>query len=87
MKLLNPRTRMLLYTGILALAYFVTGKLAVSMLGLVKAEPSPVWPPAGIALAALLLQGRRMWPGIVLGFGAVKLYRRYTVGCHCHISL
>ncbi|MEG4491744.1 MASE1 domain-containing protein [Microcoleus sp. D3_18_C4] len=67
MKLLNPRTRTLLYTGILALAYFVTGKLAVSMLGLVKAEPSPVWPPAGIALAALLLQGRRMWPGIVLG--------------------
>ncbi|WP_445243869.1 sensor histidine kinase [Microcoleus sp. S13_B4] len=67
MKLLNPRTRMLLYTGILALAYFVTGKLAASMLGLVKAEPSPVWPPAGIALAALLLQGRRMWPGIALG--------------------
>ncbi|MEG4118497.1 MASE1 domain-containing protein [Microcoleus sp. N9_B4] len=67
MKLLNRRTRTLLYTGILALAYFVTGKLAASMLGLVKAEPSPVWPPAGIALAALLLQGRRMWPGIILG--------------------
>ncbi|MEG4838452.1 MASE1 domain-containing protein [Microcoleus sp. B9-D4] len=67
MKLLNRRTRTLLYTGILALAYFVTGKLAASMLGLVKAEASPVWPPAGIALAALLLQGRRMWPGIVLG--------------------
>ncbi|MEG4487313.1 MASE1 domain-containing protein [Microcoleus sp. D2_18a_B4] len=67
MKLLNRRTRTLLYTGILALAYFVTGKLAASMLGLVKGEPSPVWPPAGIALAALLLQGRRMWPGIVLG--------------------
>ncbi|MEG4072913.1 MASE1 domain-containing protein [Microcoleus sp. Pol14C2] len=67
MKLLNSRTRTLLYTGILALAYFVTGKLAASMLGLVKAEPSPVWPPAGIALAALLLHGRRMWPGIVLG--------------------
>ncbi|MEG4507672.1 MASE1 domain-containing protein [Microcoleus sp. F6_B4] len=71
MKLLNRRTRTLLYTGILALAYFVTGKLAASMLGLVKAEPSPVWPPAGIALAALLLQGRRMWPGIV--FGSVLL--------------
>ncbi|MEG4274285.1 MULTISPECIES: MASE1 domain-containing protein, partial [unclassified Microcoleus] len=67
MKLLNRRTRTLLYTGILALAYFVTGKFAASMLGLVKAEASPVWPPAGIALAALLLQGRRMWPGIVLG--------------------
>ena len=67
MKLLNRRTRTLLYTGILALAYFVTGKLAASILGLVKAEASPVWPPAGIALAALLLQGRRMWPGIALG--------------------
>src|SRR4028119_872800 len=29
--------------------------------------PPPVCPPAGIALAALLLQGRRMWPGIALG--------------------
>ncbi|MEG4587503.1 MASE1 domain-containing protein [Microcoleus sp. MOSTC5] len=67
MKLLNRRTRPLLYAGILALTYFVTGKLAASMLGLVKAEASPVWPPAGIALAALLLQGRRMWPGIALG--------------------
>ncbi|MEG4996646.1 MASE1 domain-containing protein [Microcoleus sp. B4-D4] len=67
MKLLNHRTRLLLSAGILGLAYFVTGKLAVSVLGLVKAEASPVWPPAGIALATLLLQGRRMWPGIALG--------------------
>ena len=67
MKLLNRRTLPLLHAGILALAYFVTGKLAVSILGLVKAEASPVWPPAGIALAALLLQGRRMWPFIALG--------------------
>ncbi len=67
MKLLNRRTRTLLYTGILALAYFVTGKLAASMLGLVQAEPSPRVAARGIALAALLLQGRRMWPGIALG--------------------
>ena len=67
MKLLNRRTRPLLHTGILALAYFVTGKLAVSILRLVEAEASPVWPPAGIALAAVLLQGRQMWPGIALG--------------------
>ncbi|MGB3263888.1 MAG: MASE1 domain-containing protein [Microcoleus sp.] len=67
MKLLNHRTRLLLSAGILGLVYFVTGKLAVSVLGLVKAEASPVWPPAGIALATLLLQGRRMWPGIALG--------------------
>src|SRR6185503_532289 len=28
---------------------------------------SPVWPPTGIALAALLLLGYRVWPGILLG--------------------
>ena len=67
MKLLNSHTRPLLHIGILALVYFVAGKLAVSVLGLVKAEASPVWPPAGIALAAMLLQGRRMWVGIALG--------------------
>jgi PAS domain S-box-containing protein len=28
---------------------------------------SPVWPPAGIAVAVLLLFGYRLWPGILLG--------------------
>jgi signal transduction histidine kinase/CheY-like chemotaxis protein len=28
---------------------------------------SPFWPPAGIALALLLLWGRHVWPGILLG--------------------
>jgi signal transduction histidine kinase/integral membrane sensor domain MASE1 len=64
---LNRSTRPLLQIIFLALAYCVTGKLAASLLGLVKAEASPVWPPAGIALAALLLGGRQMWPGIALG--------------------
>ena len=50
MKMLNRRTQplsFLILIGILTLAYFLTGKLAASMLGLVKAEASPVWPPAG----------------------------------------
>src|SRR4030095_558987 len=28
---------------------------------------SMIWPPSGIAIAALLLCGNRMWPGILLG--------------------
>jgi PAS domain S-box-containing protein len=28
---------------------------------------SPVWPPTGIALAALLIFGSRLWPGVALG--------------------
>ena len=33
----------------------------------VQVNTSPVWPPAGIALAALLLFGLDLWPGVVLG--------------------
>ncbi|MFN7146340.1 MAG: sensor histidine kinase, partial [Myxococcota bacterium] len=28
---------------------------------------TPVWPPTGVALAALLLGGLRLWPGVALG--------------------
>jgi signal transduction histidine kinase/ActR/RegA family two-component response regulator len=52
--------------GILAVVYFVTGKLGLSLASL-HASASPVWPPAGIALAALLLLGYRVWPGIFIG--------------------
>jgi signal transduction histidine kinase/integral membrane sensor domain MASE1 len=40
-------------------------------IGLLVAVPpsnvSAVWPPAGIALAAALLWGRQVWPGVALG--------------------
>ncbi|HBB33523.1 MAG TPA: histidine kinase [Cyanobacteria bacterium UBA8803] len=43
-----------------------SGYFTLSLLGL-GAKASPVWPPAGIALAALLLGGQRLWPGVALG--------------------
>src|SRR5437667_10943841 len=52
--------------GILAVIYFIAGKLGL-MLASLTASASPVWPPAGIALAALLLLGYRAWPGIFIG--------------------
>lgn len=33
----------------------------------VQANTSPVWPPTGIGLAALLIFGYQLWPGISLG--------------------
>lgn len=33
---------------------------------------APVWPPTGIALAALLLLGREVWPGVFLGAFSVN---------------
>ena len=52
--------------GALALIYFVAGKLSLH-LAFLNASASPVWPPAGIALAALLVLGFRVWPAIFLG--------------------
>ena len=52
--------------GVLTLAYFNTAKLAFSTLDL-GVEASPFWPPAGIALTVVLLQGQRVWPGVALG--------------------
>ena len=49
-----------------ALIYFVAGKLALK-LAFVNASASAVWPPAGIALAALLVFGLRVWPAIFVG--------------------
>jgi PAS domain S-box-containing protein len=50
----------------LAAAYFCAAKLGLTM-AFVAEQVSVVWPPTGIALAALLLYGYRLWPGIALG--------------------
>src|SRR6184192_1635178 len=52
--------------GILSVIYFIAGKLGL-MLASLHASASPIWPPAGIALAALLLLGYRAWPAIFIG--------------------
>jgi signal transduction histidine kinase len=62
----------LLLTGIVALGYFIAGKLGL-MLASLNASASPVWPPAGIALAALLLLGYGVWPAILVGAFLVNI--------------
>jgi len=44
--------------GALIVVYFIAGKLGLR-LAFVHASASPVWPPAGIALATLLVLGYR----------------------------
>jgi PAS domain S-box-containing protein len=50
----------------LAAVYFGAAKVGLTM-AFVAEQVTAVWPPAGIALAALLLFGYRLWPGITLG--------------------
>jgi signal transduction histidine kinase/CheY-like chemotaxis protein len=58
--------------GALALIYLIAGKLSLH-LAFLNASASPVWPPAGIALAALIVLGFRVWPAIFLGAFLVNL--------------
>lgn len=52
--------------------------VAVARLGLqldpVSRFAALVWPPTGIALAALVLFGRNLWPGVFLGAAVVNAW-------------
>lgn len=56
----------------LAVVYFVAGKLGLQ-LAYVHASATAVWPCTGIAIAALLMFGYRVWPGILIGAFLVNL--------------
>ncbi len=53
-------------TALVASAYFVAAVLGLS-LAFVAEQVTAVWPPTGIALAAVVLLGPGIWPGIALG--------------------
>ena len=55
-----------------AAVYFAAAKIGLSF-AYVHASVSPVWPPTGVAIAAVLLLGYRIWPGIFLGAFLVNL--------------
>jgi signal transduction histidine kinase len=58
--------------AILTAIYVVAGKFGLS-LAFINASASAVWPPAGIALAALLLWGIGLWPAVFLGAFIVNI--------------
>jgi signal transduction histidine kinase len=73
-------------TVAVALAYFAAGKLGLK-LAFVHPSATAVWPPTGIALAACLLYGRRVWPGIFLGAFLVNLTTAGTLATSLGIAL
>ncbi|HLF69779.1 MAG TPA: MASE1 domain-containing protein, partial [Actinomycetota bacterium] len=48
-----------------ALAYYLAARLGLR-LSLVGHNVTPIWPPTGIAVAAFLIFGYRVWPGVAL---------------------
>ena len=52
--------------GAVALVYFGAAKFGLA-LAFSNRSVTAVWPPSGLALAAVLVCGARVWPGIALG--------------------
>ncbi len=59
---LTTATRVVMLTAL----YFLGGLLG-KQTAFLSGSVSLVWPPSGIALAAILLFGYRFWPGVALG--------------------
>ena len=58
--------------ALVALAYFTAAKLAL-LVAIPPGYAAALWPASGIALAALLLAGNRLWPGVWVGSFAANL--------------
>jgi len=71
--------------AILAVTYGIAGKLGLR-LAFVHASATAVWPPTGIALAALLVRGYRLWPSILLGAFLVNVTTAGSVGTSMGIA-
>src|SRR5579859_2983536 len=56
--------RLLLLVG-LAVVYYLAAKLGLRF-AYINSSVTSVWPPAGIALAAFVLLGYRVWPAIII---------------------
>jgi PAS domain S-box-containing protein len=63
---MNDTLKRLLTVVLVAGFYFATAKLGIE-LSVAEGVVTPVWIPAGLSLAALLILGNRFWPGIALG--------------------
>lgn len=56
---------------VLALAYYGGARLGLS-LAIYNSQVTPFWPPTGIAIAAMLIWGRSLWPGVAIAAFAIN---------------
>jgi PAS domain S-box-containing protein len=61
-----------LWGALLATVYFSVAKLSL-LLAIPPGYATAVWPPSGIALAAILILGLRFWPGVWIGAALANL--------------
>jgi PAS domain S-box-containing protein len=71
--------------GALCAVYYYAGRLGLS-LAVVHPSATVVWPPTGIALAAVLLLGQRVWPGILLGALLINVFTAGSIATSLGIA-
>jgi PAS domain S-box-containing protein len=69
-----------------AAVYVAAAKLGLSM-AFVAEQVTAVWPPTGLALAAILLLGHRVWPGIAIGALVANATHNEPLLTACGIAL
>src|SRR5262245_49160736 len=62
----HASARFALKFGVVGAVYFSLAKIGL-MLASINPSASPIWPPTGLAFAAMLLFGYRLWPAILAG--------------------
>jgi diguanylate cyclase (GGDEF)-like protein len=82
----SPFLKRLLIGLALSAAYIVAGKLSLRLAS-IHPSASPVWPPTGIAIVALLMLGLRFWPSIFAGAFIVNLSTAGSVASSFGIAL
>jgi len=86
---MKPSSKLLnrILTGVAVFAvYIVAGKFSLRLAS-VHPSVSPVWPPTGIAIAALLMLGRRFWPSIFAGAFVVNVTTTGSIASSLGIAL
>lgn len=71
---------------LIACAYFLAGKIGLGFAS-VNVSASPVWAPAGIAVALFLLLGFSIWPAILAGAFLVNITTAGTVLTSANIAV
>ncbi len=61
--------------ALFSIVYFFSGMIGLEMQS-AQTGITPFWPPSGVALAAFVIFGFRLWPGVYLGMGMIA----YSVG-------
>jgi integral membrane sensor domain MASE1 len=89
---LSPGIKTLIIVLATVVLYVVTARLGLKLALPPEKKATAVWLPSGIALAAILIGGYRLWPGIWLGAFIANAWdffdpaSKFSLGAHLAVS-